>query len=167
MEIIIKIQTSDLKTERQWRSATGINKGQFSILLEIFESSYLACYGKNIATKKQESKFNFCIENENELLYFTLFSLKSGLTYDLLGVVCGMDASNAKRNQNIGLKALKHALDEQGYMPKRKFMNKKEFDIYFDGINELLIDATEQQIQRPSDNEVQKEFYSGKKKAIQ
>ena len=42
------------------------------------------------------------LQSEEELLYFTLFSLKCGLTYDLLGLVCGMDGSNAKRNQEIG-----------------------------------------------------------------
>jgi hypothetical protein len=38
-----------------------------------------------------------------ELLLFTLLSLKSGLTLDLLGLMCGMDGSNVKRNQLIGL----------------------------------------------------------------
>ena len=40
----------------------------------------------------------------------TLFNLKSGLTYDLLGLVSGMDASNAKRNQDAGLAILGKAL---------------------------------------------------------
>ncbi len=34
------------------------------------------------------------------------------------------------------------------------------------GLTEVIIDATERQIQRPKDNEVQKEYYSGKKKRI-
>ncbi|MCZ2355087.1 MAG: transposase family protein [Bacteroidia bacterium] len=34
------------------------------------------------------------------------------------------------------------------------------------GLQEVVIDATERQIQRPKDYEVQKEYYSGKKKLI-
>jgi hypothetical protein len=45
----------------------------------------------------------YCINNKEELLLFTLLSLKSGLTLDLLGLMCGMDGSNVKRNQLIGL----------------------------------------------------------------
>jgi hypothetical protein len=32
--------------------------------------------------------------------------LKSGLTYDLLGLLCGMDMSNVQRNQEIGIRIL-------------------------------------------------------------
>jgi hypothetical protein len=34
------------------------------------------------------------------------------------------------------------------------------------GLTEVIIDATERQIQRPKDNEVQKEYYSEKKRLI-
>ena len=53
----------------------------------------------------------YCIKNEENLLLFTLFSLKSGLTYDVLGFVCGMNDSNAKRNQTVGLDIRKQKLN--------------------------------------------------------
>ena len=162
----MKITTSELNNTRKWRSSTGITKEQFYQLLPIFEAVYVETYGKTIATKEQESNTTFCLRTEEDLLYFTLFSMKSGLTYDLLGIVCGMDSSNAKRNQDTGLKLLKAALEKGGYMPKRHFSNKQEFDAFFEGIDTLIIDATEQQKQRPVDNEIQKNFYSGKKNAI-
>lgn len=144
-----------------------MNKKRFYLLLPLFESSYLHLYKKTIARKqKEETRFEFRIKSEEELLLFVLFSLKADLSYDLLGLVFGMSASNAKRNQTIGLKVLQHALEKQGYMPKRNFMNKKEFDEYFSGIKEVIIDATEQPIQRHSDKEKQKKHYSGKKNAI-
>ena len=34
------------------------------------------------------------------------------------------------------------------------------------GLTAVIVDATERQIQRPKDNEVQKEYYSGKKRLI-
>ena len=102
---------SNLLTERQWWSATGMNKEKFYILLPFFESSYLDIYKKTIATKQQQEKrIQFRIKSEEELLFFTLFSLKNDLTYDVLGLVFNMTASNAKRNKNIGLKVLKHVL---------------------------------------------------------
>ena len=107
----------------------------------------------------------YCINNEDELLLFTLFSLKIGLGYDVLGIVCGMDASNAKRNQEIGLEVLGRTLAKTGDMPMRKFLDSKEFESYFANSESLLIDATEQRIQRPSEKEEQKSCYSGKQKA--
>ena len=43
------------------------------------------------------------------------------LSYDLLGVVCGMDAANAKRNQVLGLEVLEQALATVGCLPAREF----------------------------------------------
>jgi len=64
------------------------------------KQSYVDRDKARLSTRKVEANFGYCIANEEELLLFTLFSLKSGLTYDVLGIVCGMNGSNAKRNQN-------------------------------------------------------------------
>ena len=100
------------------------------------------------------------------LLFFTLFSLKSGLTYDILGFVFKLDVSNAKRNQVLGLEVLKRALGDAGLLPKREFASPEEFGAYFNGHKSIILDGTEQRMQRPSDNEDQKAFYSGKKNRI-
>lgn len=79
-----------------------------------------------------------------------------------------MDGSNAHRNQKTGIEILSVTLRKLGHEPKREFMSTDEFIDYFSGrhIDTLVIDATEQRIQRPSDNNVQKDSYSGKKKPI-
>lgn len=74
-----------MKTERQWRSSTGLTKDKFEILLTFFQKSYENIYGKTIEERTSESPNNPTITNYSDLLFFTLFSLKSGLTYDLLG----------------------------------------------------------------------------------
>ncbi|GAB4408985.1 MAG: hypothetical protein OHK0053_35800 [Microscillaceae bacterium] len=84
----------------------------------------------------------------------------------MLGFVSGMDGSNAKRNQRLGLEVLQDALSKLGLLPKRSFENVEEFNAYFKAHKKLIIDATEQRIQRPKDKEAQKESYSGKKNAI-
>ena len=161
----MKIQLSDLTTERKWRAATGFDKQRFEKLLELFKKAYLKIYGKSVKERQVQTEIGYCLNSEEELLFFTLFSLKSGLTYDLLGLVCGMEASNAKRNQKTGVEVLQRIFQELGYALKRKFMNISEFLEYFADTEELLIDATEQRIQRPSDKKSQKQYYSGKKNA--
>jgi hypothetical protein len=42
-------------------------------------------------------------KNEKDLLFFTLINLKCGNTCAQIGIFFGMDASNAKRNQEKGL----------------------------------------------------------------
>ncbi|NJO16055.1 MAG: hypothetical protein HC877_09975 [Thioploca sp.] len=161
----MKMQLSELTTERKWRAATGLNEERFYKLLERFKVAYEALYKKSIEQKQEAEKhFDFGLSNEEELLYFTLFSLKSGLTYDLLGLVGSMNASSAQKNQAKGLKILaRAALGE--YMSTRTIKTKEEFDNLFGGIEKLLIDATESPKQRPSNNEEQKKYYSGKKKS--
>ena len=161
----MKLKISDLKTERQWRAATGFDQARFEQLLVLFTASYLYLYGKPVAERQAEIEVTSSLTSEAELLFFTLFSLKAGLTYDLLGLVCGMDASNAKRNQELGLRVLEQALATAGCLPKREFKDAAEFAAYLKNEQTLIFDGTEQRTQRPNDDAAQKENYSGKKKA--
>ena len=160
----MKLQTSDLKTDRQWRAATGMDKIRFYKLLDGFKNSYREIHLDTLRDRLVESGVEYCIQTEEALLLYTLFSLKSGLTYDLLGIVAGMDASNAQRNQKAGVDVLKKTLMDKGCLPKRNFLDVKDFEDYFANDKELIMDATEQAMQRPIDPEVQKEHFSGKKK---
>lgn len=160
----MKLKTEDLKTERQWRAATGFDQKRFEKLLELFTVSYLKLFGKTVAERQAEIETTPSLTTERELLLFTLFSLKAGLTYDLLGIVSGMDGSNAKRNQDLGLKVLEQALGEAGCLPKREFKNAAEFAEYLKKEKTLIFDGVEQRTQRPGDEEEQKMNYSGKKR---
>jgi hypothetical protein len=160
----MKFGLEDLRTERQSRAAIGMDKGRFVKLLLGFKSSYLETYGTSLKERQVDNGIGYCINSEEELLLYTLFSLKSGLTYDILGLVCGMDKSNAKRNQDVGLEIVGKTLAATSCMPRRNFVNIKDFEDFFADEEQLIIDATEQPIQRPSDEEQQKACYSGKKK---
>jgi hypothetical protein len=162
----VKFTTSDLKQDRQWRATVGMSEKQFFILLDTFKELYFETYKAKLPDRKVDVDIEYCIENEEELLLFTLFSFKSGLTYDVLGIVCGMNGSNAKRNQKIGLEVLFKTLTNLNVMPKRNLLTVKEFEELFQNEKDLIIDATEQRIQRPGDNEKQKDTYSGKKNPI-
>ena len=162
----MKLAIKDIKNKRQWRAATGLEEHQFKNLLKHYQVSYEKKYGASVEARQAEIEVTPSLQTEEELLYFTLFSLKSGLTYDLLGLVCGMDGSNAKRNQELGLAVLKETLETAGCAPKRGFQSAEEFSQYLNKEKTLLLDGTEQRIQRPSENEEQKMMYSGKKKDL-
>ena len=160
----MKLQISDLTTERKWRAATGTNQARFDKLLILFTASYFELHGKTIAQRQADSVGTPSLQSEQELLFFTLFSMKAGLTFDLLGLVCGMDGSNAQRQQQLGVKVLPHALRLAQALPARTFEKVEEFAAYLQEEEEVIFDGVEQRIQRPGDYEVQKDFYSGKKK---
>lgn len=162
----MRLQISDLTTERKWRAATGTNQIRFEKLLILFVASYQEIHGKTLAERQASCAGTPSIQSEQELLLFTLFSLKSGLTYDLLGLVCGMDGSNAQRQQLLGVEVLQHALRLAQCLPARTFANPEELADYLAEAGDLIFDGVEQRIQRPGEYETQKDFYSGKKKAI-
>jgi hypothetical protein len=151
------------KNEREWRATTGLSSGRFAALLVLFEQGYAQEFGRRIEHRVADSPRELTFKTCKSLLFFTLFSLKSGLTFDLLGFVFGLDVSNAKRNQSLGLRVLKRALGDAGLLPKREFASQEEFEAYFKGFDTLILDGTEQRIQRPKDGEEQKAHYSGKK----
>lgn len=162
----MKIKILDLTTDRKWRSSTGLDKDRFYKILSIFEIGHKELYGKTVLERNQESRtIEANLSDEEELLFFVLFSLKSGLTYDLLGLVTGMDGSNAKRHQELGLNVLKKALSDNGYSPEREFKTVKDFNDYFSGNDKLIFDGTEQRIQKPQED--QRDNFSGKKSVIQ
>ena len=55
-------------------------------------------------------------------------------------------------------------LSEQKFAPARSFSSVDEFEKCFHQYDTLIIDATQQPIQRPLDEYEQKANYSGKKK---
>lgn len=159
----MSVSYKELKSERQWRSSTGLKESQFKILVGHFAEAYEQVYGEPLPERKSNSSQESVFRTYEELLFFVLFSLKSGLTYDVLGFVFGLDGSNAQRNQKSALPVLRLALSRAGVMPARGFSSVKDFEAWFSGDEVLILDGTEQRSQRPKDNEIQKEAFSGKK----
>jgi hypothetical protein len=162
----MKLQIDDLRTERQWRATLGVDQGRFGQLLDLFTASYLALFGASVAQRQADLKVTPSLQSERELLFFTLFSLKTSLTYDVLGFVSGMDAANAKRNQTLGVRVLEASLRTADCLPHRTFANAAEFAAYFQQEETLIFDGMEQRRQRPGESETQKDCYSGKKSVI-
>ncbi len=65
-----------------------------------------------------------------------------------------MDGSSAKRNLTMGIEILKDDLSKIGVLPKREFESPQEFKTYFEKHKTLILDATEQRVQRPNSKRV-------------
>ena len=65
----MKLDISNLSTERQWRSATGLTEQKFKILLNFFQASYESIYGKTIQERTSESPNNPTMTSYSELLF--------------------------------------------------------------------------------------------------
>ena len=131
----------------------------------MFTASYRALFGHSVADRHADLEVAPRLESEQELLFFTLFSLKVGLTYDVLGFVSGREAANAKRNQTLGLQVLEQALRTAHCLPQRTFATAADFAADLQHEETLIFDGMEPRIQRPGETAVQKDHYSGKKSA--
>jgi len=158
------ISYQEIRTQRQWRASTGLSKEQFLKLVPLFGKAYKELFGEDIEERQSHSTEQPTFTNYSELLFFGLYSIKSGLTYDLLGLSFGLSPSNAHANQATVLTVLQAALEHNGLMPIREYANDEEFIEHWKEESSILVDATEQKRQRPGNQEGQKKDYSGKKK---
>jgi Helix-turn-helix of DDE superfamily endonuclease len=161
----LNLQVKVPKNDREWRATTGFDQMRFEKLTKVFESGYLVKFEKSIQENQSEGLKDASFKTYEELLFFTLFGIKSGVTFDVLGFVFGIDVSNAHRNLAVGIKVLEIGLALSGHLPKREFKTPEEFAEYFRNEKTLILDVTEQRVQRPKNNEDQKKLYSGKKKS--
>lgn len=161
----MKLIIADLKDDRAWAAVTGLSKARFDKLAPLFRASYLELHGKTVAQRQAALDIPPSLPTEEDLLFFTLFSFKTGLTYDALGFVTGMDRANAKRNQTLGLQVLQQTLQQAGCLPERSFADAEAFAAALQNAPKLLFDGLEQRTQRPHQHAAQADCYSGKKSA--
>ncbi len=76
----MKITTADLTQDRQWRAMTGMDETRFYSLSKAFTKACLETYHVTLSQRKVAVNIKYCLQNEEELLLFTLMGLKPGLT---------------------------------------------------------------------------------------
>lgn len=155
-----------IKSERQWKSSTGMNERQFQYLVKLFGETYEFFEGVNLSEGAERTDVSLLLPTYADCLFFLLFQLKNGLCYDNLGLLIGTDGSNAQRNFERYLTLLERTLERKGTLPKRNFKNVQEFKQYLQNERDIILDASEQPTQRPKQQEAQKAHYSGKKSVI-
>lgn len=154
----------DLKNDRQWKATCGLRDQDFVQLSDAFGKAYEMIHGVSLEQAAINLQQQFVLDSYKDCLFFVLFQLKNGLTQDCLGPVFGMDGSSAWRNFHKYVLVLELALKQQNALPKRQFGSVKEFATYLKDEKEITLDVTEYPIERPVDQQKQKECYSGKKK---
>lgn len=115
------INLDDIKSDRQWKASIGMNEESFLVLVPFFRAAYKDIYGVEMEERQKISSKAAHFKTYKELLFFLLFSLKSDLTFDALGLVFGIAASTAKKNQTIGLKILAVALKKNSELLDETF----------------------------------------------
>lgn len=155
-----------IRSERQWKSSTGLNEKQFHQLCKHFGETYEFFHGVSLTEKSARLETEFLLKTYEDCLFFVLFQLKNGLCYDNLGLLINTDGSNAQRNFEFHLNTLSLSLERQHVMPVRNFANLAEFREKIGSESEIIIDGVEHSTQRPQGYEKQKESYSGKKSDI-
>lgn len=163
----MSISYKDIKSSRQWSASIGMKEEKFFELITHFEFAYKNIYGVEMLERQKNSSKEARFKTYSGFLFFLLFSLKSGLTYDALGLVFGIAGSTAKNIQTIGLKILKVTLKNISMAPVREFKDLEMFKKLIPNDEPIIIDGTEQRIQRSVNKEVRQEDFSGKKKISQ
>ena len=93
------------------------------------------------------------------LLYYRLY-----LTYEFLELLVGIHNSNLSRLVRRLEPLLANQLQPRLPHLKKRIGSLKEFQQTHPELTDLIVDATEQKIQRPGGKKRQKKYYSGKKK---
>jgi hypothetical protein len=151
---------------RLWKSTTGLSKQQFSILLTKFQICYESYYESTLTEGFESLNIkNPILETYETCLFFVLFQLKNGLTFDILGFIFNTDGSNAHRNFERYLFVLEMTLEQEQMLPKRIYQTVEDLIAHLADETELIFDGTEFPIERPTDSEKQKNAFSGKKNA--
>ena len=158
------VNYKDIRTDRQWRAATGLSQEQFFKLVPLFKMTFEDLFDESLEDRQNNSTSQRALRTYADLLFFGLYSFKSGLTYDLLGLTFGLSNSNAYENQSVVIRVLEVTLDNAGFLPQRSFSNENELKDFLSKETKLLIDVTEHRVQRPENQDDQKDDYSGKKK---
>jgi|ERR1044071_2313594 hypothetical protein len=160
----MSLSYKNVRNERQWKATTGLSQSNFMALCAAFKKAYGLLHEISLEYGTEEQKQDIALKTYKDALYFVLFQLKNGLTWDCLGVLFSMDGSNACRNFQKYLEVLEVTLHQEGALPKRTFKSVEEFKKYLKKEEEVIADVTEYRVERPADKEKQKDHYSGKKK---
>lgn len=149
------------KNDRQYKAATGLTQAQFQQLYLLFAPYY--------QPKRPQPYLKAVpvLMDKREALFFILHYYKAYPTLQNIGLYFGFSEFAASSYLERIKPCLKAALRAQNQKDRVLFTNQKQVDEQFADVEDLVIDVTEVPIERAVNQQVQQEFYSGKKKVIQ
>src|SRR5215468_6166261 len=162
-----------IRDERQMKALTGLSQAQFDSLLPIFSDIARATQqqtyeeGSQSGTRRRrpgggsKGKLPTMVEK----LQFVLYYYKTEPTFDVLGTQFAMARSKAHENLHKLSPILYDTLVYLELLPYRELATPEALKAALQGVDRLLIDATERAFHRSADDAKQREHYSGKKTA--
>jgi hypothetical protein len=152
---------------KQLESLVGMKGELFELLHNYYEvhwNNYINHYtvSGQIRTRPHRERKDGVLESSFDQLLFILHYLKGNTLQEHHAASYGMSQPQANVWIHLLLRLLRDTLKELKQLPGRKASKLKEL---LASTSEIWIDGTERDIQRPMDNEVQREHYSGKKNA--
>jgi hypothetical protein len=151
--------------EKAFVAMTSLNVKEFQQLLDPFTDAYqadLQARGKRLNETRGRSDGKLALMEDK--LLFILFYLKTYPLQEVLAYSFGLPQSVANQWIHHLCPILQCALEKMGHKPVRLSSELME-RLIEEGKQSLVIDGTERRIQRPVNDNTQKDYYSGKKKA--
>ena len=150
-------------------SLTTLRREEFEKLSDYMEAGwlrYIKIYTLEGEQRQRDASIrkNSVLFRPEDRLLFILYHFKGNVIQELMATTFDMTQPQVSTWIKLLSKLLREALASQGFLPKRKVEDLKKALV---GEKTVILDATERLIQRPKDYEVQKEYYSGKKRLIQ
>ena len=158
-----------LKHQELFQYVIGINFSQFQKLLPKFTGVLRQAEVKKAYSRKRLREpgggRKAKLTHDYQKLFFTLFYYKTYPTFRFAQIIYGLD----KRNIQLWVKFLASVLfSALGYELSLKVRKRiSRWDLWLEEypqLSEFIVDCTERAVQRPKDNRLQEEYYSGKKK---
>lgn len=152
----------------QFLAFTGYTRTEFDNLLPQFGEHFyerMKTYNLDgsLRGKRKYSEYkNSPLPSMADKLFFILSYLKTNNLQEIQGALFGISQPKANQWIHTLLPVLNEALAKLGQLPARQMEEielSEQDTLYFH-------DGTERPIQRPSDHEQQKQYYSGKKNGI-
>ena len=155
-----------VKSATKFLSMTGYTDEEFQALLLYFSVQFCAYMEEyTLEGKKRTRRGSIPYKNSplptiEDKLLFILIYLKTNNLQSVQAELFGMHQPEANQWIHLLEPLLNQALADSDHLPVRS-MEELELE---ENSNLFFHDGTERPIQRPTSNDVQKEFYSGKKK---
>ncbi len=163
-----------IRDDRQMKALTGLSQDQFDHLLPffsaIYETTQQQMYEGGVASGTRRRKpgggSKGKLPTMADKLLFVLYYYKIYPTFDVLGTQFDMARSKANENLHKLSPILYDTLVSLELMPYRELSTPADLKATLQGMDQVIIDATERAYRRSQDDAKQREHYSGKKNGI-
>lgn len=155
---------------KAFQGLTGVSIAEFESLYDEFAAAWVEAEAKRLHRVDRQRRIgggnNYALDLRTQLV-MVLFWLRLYLTTEAVGYFFGLHKSNVSRNGRRILQVLRQVSESEFEWPEPPGRGQgrsaeqaltEHADLF------AIVDATEQPIQRPQDDETQRKHYSGKKK---